>query len=246
MSLDLSEVAAEKIIVLQHDSAVDFLAVAYPTLRRTENESSANIVLAHALKRAPAEYVLTDGQFLTDTHIEFPPPTTPHPASNFWLTVFSHSSKSKPVLDMVLSCLDSSLGSYPIFLWTPGGQSLPPGWLERRMDDLTQHLRACVDPGRVFSAFGSAGLASTFAKAWTRLTGFPIAPEPLYTAFFAICTPQTLKPSVSADTQNLARKATMLDVVAVAKLCQEFADTSVCGSALFQFPPLILSSSSIP
>ncbi|KAJ7459177.1 acyl-CoA N-acyltransferase [Mycena galericulata] len=208
----------DRIVVLQHDSAVDFLAVAYPTLRR--QESSANIVLAHAQKRAPAEDILTDCRFPTDVDIEIPSSTAAHPASNFWLTVFSHPTKSKPVLDMVLSCLDSSLGKKPIFLWTSAEQNLTPEGLERRMDALTQHLRACVDPERVFSVFGAADVAKSFAKVWSGLTSFQIAPEPLYTAYFAICIPETLTPTISATT---VRKATMLDVDAVGRLCQEFA-----------------------
>ncbi|KAJ7751207.1 hypothetical protein DFH07DRAFT_1032649 [Mycena maculata] len=222
--MTLSEVThTDKIVVLQHDSAEDFLAVAYPTLRR--HERSANIVLAHALTRAPAvEYVLTDCQFLTDADVELPSSAPPRQGTCFWLTVWSHS-KSEPVLDMALSCLDSSFGNYPIFLWTAVEQSVSSShWLDRRMDVLAQHLRACLNPERVFSVFGTAVLAETFAKVWTGLAGFQIAPEPLYTAFFVVCTPQTLKPSKPA--KGLARKATMLDVAAAGRLCQEFAATS--------------------
>ncbi|KAJ7161304.1 hypothetical protein C8R43DRAFT_1086633 [Mycena crocata] len=198
--MTLTEVDLPKVIVLQHSSAVDFLAVAYPTLR--QHERTANIVLAPALKCAPAEYLLTDD---------------PIPADTFWLTVWSQPAKGTPVLELVVSCVDSSLGKYPIFLWTPVEQSIIPSqW----MNSIAAHLRACVDPARVFAVFGVETVVNTFASVWQGLTGIPIASDPLYTAFFAFCTPQTLKATNSVGT---ARRAIMTDVYATAKLCYEFA-----------------------
>jgi hypothetical protein len=220
-----SQPVEDKVVVLQHDSAVEFLAVAFPTLQL--HEHSASIVLAPALMRAPAEFVLTECQFIMDTDIQLPLSSTqPTPANNFWLTVWSQDAKSRPVLHMVLSCLDSSFGDYPIFLWTPAAQ-LP----RRRMDDVAAYLLACVAPERVFSVFGSADLVTDFANVWTELTGFQINPKPLYKAFSALCTPQSLKASVSHE-RCVARRATVRDIEAAGRLCQEFANSSVCGGFL--------------
>ncbi|KAJ7170152.1 acyl-CoA N-acyltransferase [Mycena filopes] len=212
-----------KIVVLQHTEAEDFLTVAYSTLHI--DEGSANIVAAHALARASSEYVLTACQFTADADLQLPCPTEPLPAKTFWLTVWSHRGKSKPVLDMVLSCLDSRFGDYPIFLWTPVEQGLLVSqWLEPRMSSVTAYLQVCVAPERVFSVFSTAILTTAFANKWSALTGFQIRPEPLYKAFSALCTQETLKASVSA--QGTARRATIRDVDAAGKLCYEFANSS--------------------
>lgn len=229
--MTLTEVAPltadEKIVVLQHDSAVEFLDATYPTLR--QHERSSHLLLAHALKRAPAEYVLTECQYLTEADVQLPPYTQPIPAHNFWLTVWSQPAKSMPVLDMVLSCLDSSLGKQPIFLWTRVEQSLPPPqWLSRRVGDMAAHLHACVEPERVFSVFGVHSLVNAFVNAWTGLTGLSPAPDPLYTAYSAFCTQQTLKSPVSAAA-HMSRKANITDVNKAARLCEEFANSSVCS-----------------
>ncbi|KAJ7651673.1 acyl-CoA N-acyltransferase [Mycena polygramma] len=206
--MTITQSPEEKIIVLQHRSPVDFLACAYPTLRH--HERTANIVLAPALSRAPAEYVLTHCQFIADADILLPfPLTQPVPSTNFWITVWSQHANSRPVLDMALSCLNSSLGDYPVFLWTP-------------------RSRACsthIAPERVFSVFGTSNLATTFAHAWAGLTGFPVNPKPLYNAYFAVCTPHTLKNSASGN-NCFARRATMHDIEAAARLCQDFANSS--------------------
>ncbi|KAJ6575400.1 hypothetical protein B0H19DRAFT_1208773 [Mycena capillaripes] len=215
----------KKIVVLQHDSAVDLLALTYPTLRL--HETSANIVLAHAIMRTSAEYILTHCQFIAATDIQLPTSSTqPVAATNFWLTVWSYDTNSRPVLDLVLSCLDSSLGNYPIFLWTPAEQGLQQSqWLGRRVADVAAYLNACVAPERVFSVFGTKNLATAFADAWTGLTDFQINPRPLYHAYFAVCTPQTLKTADTAD-RCITRKATARDIDVAGKLCQEFANGS--------------------
>ncbi|KAJ7818930.1 hypothetical protein B0H13DRAFT_2453854 [Mycena leptocephala] len=200
----------ENIVVLQHDSAADFLAFAYPTLRL--HEHSANIILAQALMRAPAEYVLTECQFITNADVQLPSSSTrPTPATNFWLTVWSQCAKSPPVLDMALSCIDSSFGNCPICLWTPADRGAQvPQWLEPRIREVASYLSACVAPECVFSVFGVTDLVTTFVDVWTRLTGFQSNPKPLYKAFSAVCTPQNLK--VTA--------ATTRDVEAAGRLCK--------------------------
>ncbi|KAF7337486.1 N-acetyltransferase domain-containing protein [Mycena sanguinolenta] len=215
----------DKIVVVQHGEATEFLDVAYPTLRL--HESSANILLAHALARAPVETVLTECQFIDDTDVQFlPSPTQPFRSNNFWLTVWSQRAKSPPVLDLALSCLESSSSKYPVFIWTPAKMGMQsPQWLDPRVRAMAAYLQVCVDHERVFAAFGPSMLVTTFADVWAGLTGFQINPQPLYKAFSAVCTPQDIKVTATAE-QCGARKATIHDLDAAARLCQEFASSS--------------------
>ncbi|KAF7307209.1 N-acetyltransferase domain-containing protein [Mycena indigotica] len=203
-------------IVLQHLSAVEFLSVAYPTLRR--HEESANIVLAHALSRSPAEYVLTECNFVREDSLRLMTKKAPPiVAENFWLTVW-HTSGTTPVLDGIIACLSSSTGQYyPLFLW---GSTLPSA--------VVAFLRGCIDPRRVFAIFGPTNLADSFSHSWTALTGFRIREEPLYDAFFAVCSPQSLlrAQSPKAVTAQRIRKAACRDVEAVADLCEGFYSSS--------------------
>ena len=223
------------LVIMQHDAASDFLAVAYPTLRR--HEASANIVLAHALKRVSADAALSGLQFTSDADVEAwlssadASSFTPHPNSDaFWLTMWSQSpSSGAPVLDMVLACVNWTLGNYPIFLWTPkNSNSLSHPWLAPRMRQMTECLQRCVPPERVFSVFGKTALVTTFAHAWTNLTGFTVEPEPFYAAYFSFCNTKTFKhSSVQLPAGDQLRRAVMGDLEYVAQLCKEFADDSV-------------------
>lgn len=227
--------ASNTTIVVQHDSASDFLAASYPTLRR--HEASANIVLAHALKRVSAEAALSGYQFRCDSDVEAwldtvdPSAFAPHPTQeSFWLTLWSFSSSSSvPTLDLVLSCVNWTLGNYPIFMWTPNrALTLSSTWLTPRIEQLVEHLRQCVPPERVFSVFGMTALVKPFARHWSNLTGFRVNPDPFYSAYFSYCTPNTFVDSTAnlPDGHRL-RRASMLDLEAVSQLCKEFADDSV-------------------
>ena len=220
---------------MQHDAASDFLAVAYPTLRR--HEASANIVLAHALKRVSADAALSGLHFTSDADVEAwlssadASTFAPHPSSDaFWLTLWSSPSpNSPPVLDLVLACVNWTLGNYPIFLWTPKSQNtLSSSWLVPRIRQLTEHLRRCVPAERVFSVFGMTPLVTTFAQSWTTLTGFQVEPEPFYAAYFSFCNTRTFKQShARLPASHQLRRAVMNEVEQVAQLCKEFADDSV-------------------
>ncbi|EPQ60255.1 hypothetical protein GLOTRDRAFT_102066 [Gloeophyllum trabeum ATCC 11539] len=221
---------------LYHDSADDFLSVAYPTLRRIER--SSNIILAHALKRVSAEAVLTDYEFISQSDIEkiwteqvaahLPASALRASSSSLWLTLWSSPSPSGPhSLDLVLSCLNWRLGDYPIFLWSPH-QFTSSASLVPRVARLAEHLVACVPPERVFSVFGMTPLVKTFARYWTELTGFRPEPEPFYAAFLTYCTAETLRSSDNAlPSGHRLRDASMTDLESVAQLCKEFADDSV-------------------
>ena len=228
--------SSHNVIVMQHDTANCFLSFTAPFLRR--HEASSNIVLAHALKRVDAQTALSGFEFTSESDVYARLSSadldsyTPRPSdSAFWLTVWSQSSPScPPTLDLVLACVDWTLGDYPIFLWTPNRVSATSSaWLAPRIAELTAHLNRCVPPERVFSVFGLTSLVKAFARAWTNLTGFPVEPEPFYAALFSQCTADTFRESDAALPEGHSlRKATPADVEPVAQLCKEFADDSVC------------------
>ena len=221
--------------ILQHTSAEDFLSYTYPELRR--HEASSNIVLAHALKRVGAENASSarESAFDDDVNTRFSSiaPDSMHPRpteSAFWLTVWTASSSSgAPTLDLVLACINWSLGDYPIFLWTPQRSSAAsPAWLAPRIQQLAEFLNCCVPPERVFSVFGMTSLVKTFARIWSQMTGFSVEPEPFYAALFSHCTAGTWRDSdVPLPEGHRLRKAAVEDTESVAQLCKEFADDSV-------------------
>ncbi|KZT72883.1 hypothetical protein DAEQUDRAFT_663355 [Daedalea quercina L-15889] len=221
-------------IIVQHDNAIDFLSCSYPTLRRYE--ASANIVLAHALKRVNAEAVLSGLLFTDDGDAEAYLKSldrssySPHRNDDsFWLTLWSFTPGGRPVLDVVLSCLSWTLGNYPIFIWTPRRPgTIQSDWLGPRVTQLTEHLRMCVPPERVYSVFGMTQLVKTFAQRWTLLTGVDTDREPLYAAHFSYCDTSTFQPSdVRLPRGHELRRAKPRDLEDVARLCKEFADDTV-------------------
>ena len=246
--------------VVRHDSAAHFLSATFPTLRR--HEESANIVLAHALKLLGSEAALTGCHFINESDVRtmlkqetrplpLPPslPSSPRghgltaitkkqKATNghnepFWLTVWSSSSPTAPpMLDVVLSCVNWTLGDYPIFLWTPKNpSSVSPPWLTPRVKLLAEHLLDIVPVCRVFSIFGMTQLVKSFTRHWSDLVKCAIEPEPFYAAYYSFCNPETFKESDDPLSRgDSIRRANMEDLAAVAQLCKEFADDSVCGT----------------
>ncbi|KAI0361052.1 hypothetical protein OH77DRAFT_1392161 [Trametes cingulata] len=227
--------SSRNIFVMQHNSAACFLSFTSPFLRR--HEASSNIVLAHALKRVDAQTALSGFEFTSESDVfarlysADMESYAPRPTKNaFWLTVWSHSSPSSPpTLDLVLACVDWTLGDYPIFLWTPNRISASSSaWLAPRVAELAAHLNLCVPPERVFSVFGLTSLVKAFARVWTQITGFVVEPEPFYAALFSYCNARTFRESDAALPEgHLLRKATPDDLEPVAQLCKEFADDSI-------------------
>ncbi|KAF8274024.1 hypothetical protein EI94DRAFT_1768888 [Lactarius quietus] len=202
--------------VVHHDSAADFLSATFPTLRR--HEESANIVFAHALKLLGGEAALTGCHFINESDVnscsEYRGTSQGQKYEPFWLTVWSSPSPFiPPTLDIVLACVNGTLGDYPIFLWTPKTPApISPSWLMPRTELLAERLVDIVPPRRVFSIFGMTPLVKSFTRYWSDLVKCPIEPEP------GDC------PLPSGD--NI-RRANVEDLAAVARLCKEFADDSV-------------------
>ena len=219
-----------------HDTAYDFLSATLPTLRR--HEKSANIVLAHALKLVGTEAALTGCNFINESDVSSWWDQSSHSPSHmrfdetqpFWLTVWSSPSPfSQPTLDLVLSCVNWTLGDYPIFLWTPKNPShITSQWLTPRIDLVAENLLDLVPPERVFSIFGMTLLVKTFASYWKQLTNIAVEPEPFYAASYTWCTLATFKDSEAPLPRgDYIRRANMRDLEQVAQLCKEFADDSV-------------------
>jgi len=149
----------------------------------------------------------------------------------FWLTVWSSPSPfAPPTLEMVLSCVNWTLGDYPIFLWTPRNPtSLSASWLIPRIELLAEHLLDIVPPCRVFSIFGMTQLVKSFTRYWSDLVRCPIEPEPFYAAYYSFCNRETFKES-SHDPLSRGdsiRRANIEDLPQLAQLCKEFADDSI-------------------
>ena len=214
------------ITVVQHRTATDFLSATHSHLR--DDEQSSGIVFAHALKRLRKEAgsALETPRDVEDW-LRFPRHRVRDDPNAFWLTVWSIDPTTNTAeLDLVLSCIDWTLGNYPIFLWSPEPEN--KAWLIPRITNLTNHLLGCVPPERVFSVFGMTWLVKTFSEYWTGLTGHEVESEPFYAALLSYCTEPTL---IDASSQlpagHAIRLATKPDLEGVAQLCKEFGDDSV-------------------
>ena len=214
------------ITVVQHQTATDFLSATHLHLR--DDERSSGIVFAHALKRLRKEAgsALTTPRDVEDW-LRFPRHQVRDDPNAFWLTVWSIDPTTNTAkLDLVLSCIDWTLGNYPIFLWSP--QPKDKTWLIPRITKITNHLLDCAPPERVFSVFGMTWLVKTFSEYWTGLTGYEVEPEPFYAALLSYCTESTfINSSSRLPAGHVIRLATKSDVEAVAQLCKEFGDDSV-------------------
>lgn len=233
IALPVSVSALNAIRIIQHNSADDFLAAAYPTL--IHQERSSNIILAHALQKANSAYALADREATVtlSSQSKLSSSSFPHSSSSFWLTAWSYkSSATSPTIDLILSCISSTLGDYPIFLWTPYlPATVSSTWLSPRIAGLAQYLRACVTPRRVFSVFGKTCLVKAFSKYWTEMTGIPTEPLPFYAAYYTFCTPQSFRAyDREIPVGHCIRQATQHDLDSVARLCKEFADDSVSNT----------------
>ncbi len=148
-----------------------------------------------------------------------------------WITCASGAQGEVP--DLVLSCSEDSLGSkLPIFI----ASSHPVSMLKNRdflaplLLELITTLRNEVSDARVFSVFAPDQVTVTFAELWTSETGIAREFHPYYSATYARCTKKTFKNrqfTILGDATYEMRLAVESDVKSVAKLCYDFASTSV-------------------
>ncbi|EJD54426.1 hypothetical protein AURDEDRAFT_110076 [Auricularia subglabra TFB-10046 SS5] len=215
-----------------HTTATDLLHATLPTLSR--HERSANIILAHAFK-------------IRDEELSGRPPHTQYPRVwiSLWSTGASPLSPSTPSslianasatvrrgpqLEMVLSCCDWTLGTYPIFIWTAASPaSLSSSFLVPRIEALAHRLRQLVPDERVYSVFAATPVTKVFTSFWTKLSGAQPIPDPFYSASYSFCTKETVTSEHKGPLPagHTLRRAEPEDVYAVAQNCQLFADDSV-------------------
>ncbi|RDB28653.1 hypothetical protein Hypma_015809 [Hypsizygus marmoreus] len=173
---------------------------------------NSNVMYAHAFKAAQ-EIMHTS---VADGHL--------------WIVCSTEGDLQTPV-DLVLSCTQGPLGTYPIFIFCAHPLSkLTDQFLVPRMHLLVKTLHGCVKTERVYSVFAVDVVTRIFAEHWYHLTGVQHYREPYYAAKITFCTTRTLKvrrqftvlPDISYD----LRLAVTDDIPDVSKLCYGFAAAS--------------------
>jgi ribosomal protein S18 acetylase RimI-like enzyme len=199
----------------------NFIQVLGPQLESRAKQS--NIVYSHAYKLASRQ---CSGE-----------PTTIAP-DQYWIACHSRQNEVT-TLELVLSCTEGSLGTYPIFIYShrpTSNSAVSSSHLSARVSKLATTLHNLVPPSRVFSVFSLTPITHLFATAWTALTGniYPIVPNPWYAATSSYCTIETFRGAgaVQGDQTeagvtpgHVMRRATMEDLDQCANLCEVFAKT---------------------
>lgn len=150
-----------------------------------------------------------------------------------WITCAPAASDKSP--DLVLSCSTDSRGNkLPVFIASPHPISVlkSTGFLLPRLRELAKGLHNEIKDTRVFSVFALAPITLAFSQLWTEQTGIICELQPYYSAIYAGCTRKTFRnkePTIFGDTTCGLRLGNEGDLVAVAKLCHDFASTSVGG-----------------
>lgn len=151
--------------------------------------------------------------------------------SERWIICSTFDPSSSETIDFILSCTESGMGSYPIFIvpTLPTAQ-LDEDYLLPRLSALVQALYNAVSVSRVYSVFAPEPVTEMFTDLWVELTGIRFIQEPYYAATFSFCTKRThvdrsatLHPSLKYD----MRPAVESDIENVAELCYGFAEGSV-------------------
>ncbi|KAF9256748.1 hypothetical protein L218DRAFT_881128 [Marasmius fiardii PR-910] len=140
------------------------------------------------------------------------------PRGQLWIVCQSVSG-----VELVLSCTNNFLGTYPIFI--AGLCPLSIASLRPRIQEMVQRLLRITVLRRVYSVFAPDDIADIFAEAWTGETGIQIYREPYYAAKLSSCTRETLT-GHDGEPDYYLRPAESNDLDAVAQLCFAFARTS--------------------
>lgn len=166
---------------------------------------SANVILPHATKCLHREQ---SGHAL--------------PSNQVWMTCTSYTPR--PSIEFILSCTESDMGTYPIFIVNTRPISQLP--LRSCMFILAQALHKCVPASRVYSVFAPDPVAQTFTEIWTQLTGIKRYIEPYYAAKLTFCNGKTFinrSMTIHPELTYELRPAVARDVAAVAELCLGFS-----------------------
>jgi hypothetical protein len=162
-----------------------------------------------------------------------------------WITCSTiDASSSSETIDFILSCTESLMGSYPVFIFsTRHSSQLDEQYLYTRLELLARALNSAVSVSRVFSVFAPQPVTEMFTDLWVDLTGVHFVTQPYYAATFSICTRRThidrtmsVHPSLRYD----IRPAVESDIDNIAELCYEFAFISVSLCLFFVIPNYVL------
>ncbi len=164
--------------------------------------------------------------------------STGHKSNGLWISCAPSTAYRAPAVDFVLSCTAGSLGSYPLFIFTPLPlDELDNDYVYPRLLALADALRTAVPVERVFSVFAPETITRLFVSIWTEITGVPLAPSAeYYAAKISYCTKQSLRPrsiSLLPGVEYDLRLAMEEDTLQVAELCYGFAVESVSTGLLF-------------
>jgi len=190
------------------------------------NPGDANIISAHALKILSKELAGETSPF----------------GHQLWIIC-----GSEDVIDLVLSCTESAMGTHPIFIFSPHPFTHhDPHFLQPRMEHLVDALHRAIPYERVFSVFAPQLITTIFVSLWSELTQIPFYTEPYYAAKLSFCTkrsfvnrPMTIHPDLNYE----LRLAVEADIPEAAVLCHGFAQASVCNFIMWQLTQLLTLTS---
>jgi hypothetical protein len=153
-----------------------------------------------------------------------------------WITCTSYDRQ--PTVDLVLSCTEGPMGSYPIFIVSLRPfASLTHQYLLPRLIALASALHDTVPVNRVYSVFAPEPITMLFVSLWTELTGVgSYAREPYYAAKLSYCTKSSFsnrQTTIHPDLVYDLRPADDDDIMDVAELCHNFAAVSVSYSSFY-------------
>jgi len=168
----------------------------------------SNTILPHALKSLAEE---KSGELPT--------------SNERWIVCSSYNSHT---VDLVLSCTEGPMGSYPIFIFsTRPFADLTEEYLLPRLDALVRAVYEEVPIERVYSVFAPDPITQLFVSLWTEATGVQsYTDEPYYAAKLSYCTRRSIvnrQTTVHPDLVYDLRPAVDDDILDVAELCHKFA-----------------------
>ncbi|KAJ3995486.1 hypothetical protein F5050DRAFT_1766786 [Lentinula boryana] len=151
---------------------------------------------------------------------------------NLWISCSSVDLNGNRSLDLFLSCTESEMGKYPIFIVaTVPFSYLTNQFLAPRVYNLILAIkRAGIPLQRVYSIFAPEPIAQLFAEIWTKFTGVAHYEPPYYAAMLSFCTRSSLRnrqaKRMHGSVRYNLRTASMSDLEAVAALCYRFSAES--------------------
>lgn len=146
--------------------------------------------------------------------------------NEFWMT-WTVSN----VVEFVVAGISNNMGTYPIFIVpTVPNERLTNDHLILPLTDIVMALYKHAGVRRVYSFFAPASICKLASRLWTELTGVASYSEAYYAAKITFCTRRSYRNkqmTIHPEFIYTLRPAVMADLLQVATLCYEFADSSV-------------------